>query len=223
MQIRVHVIASHLWLPHERCALICFIKPILGNRCVCCFISFNPYWGIFTARSRKDKTRNARSKCKSKSSMVKAQFSFQLSRSKRDLGWPSRISVCPRWPFWVSSSQERAVRSWGFFLSFLVANTQLNHWVSSKANQAWVALFYSTIVGESCFCLLRSLGFLASHELVLVRALFKHSSRTPHPWSNGMRFWLVIRTGKLQPIFRWREKPILLTLPSNLTWHIPAS
>ena len=34
------------------------------------------------------------SKCKSKSSIVKVHVSFQMSPSKRDLGWPSRISVC---------------------------------------------------------------------------------------------------------------------------------
>jgi len=34
------------------------------------------------------------SKCKSKSSMVKVQVSFQMSRLKRDLWWPSRISFC---------------------------------------------------------------------------------------------------------------------------------
>ena len=42
---------------------------------------------------RRDETRNV-SKSKSKSSMVKVHFSFQMSRSKRDLAWPLRISVC---------------------------------------------------------------------------------------------------------------------------------
>jgi len=34
------------------------------------------------------------SKCKSKSSMVKIQVSFQMSPLKRDLSWPFRISIC---------------------------------------------------------------------------------------------------------------------------------
>jgi len=34
------------------------------------------------------------SKCKSKSSMVKAHVSFQMSPSKSDLGWPLRVLVC---------------------------------------------------------------------------------------------------------------------------------
>ena len=34
------------------------------------------------------------SKCKSKSSMVKVHVSFQMSPLKRDLWWPSRISIC---------------------------------------------------------------------------------------------------------------------------------
>jgi len=46
------------------------------------------------ARSREDETRNFSSKRKSKSSMVKVHVSFQMSRSKRDLGWPSGIAFC---------------------------------------------------------------------------------------------------------------------------------
>jgi len=31
---------------------------------------------------------------------------------------------------------------------------------------------------------------------------------------------LVIQTGKLQPVFQWLEKPVLLALLSNLTWQV---
>ena len=34
---------------------------------------------------------------------------------------------------------------------------------------------------------------------------------------------LVVHTGKLQPVLLWREKPVLLALPSNLGIPIPAS
>jgi len=34
---------------------------------------------------------------------------------------------------------------------------------------------------------------------------------------------LVVHTGKLQPVLLWREKPVLLTLPSNLGIPVPAS
>jgi len=34
---------------------------------------------------------------------------------------------------------------------------------------------------------------------------------------------LAIQTGKLQPVFIWREKPVLLALLSNLTIPVPAS
>ena len=34
---------------------------------------------------------------------------------------------------------------------------------------------------------------------------------------------LVIHTGKVQPVFIWREKPVLLALLSNLTIPVPAS
>ena len=34
---------------------------------------------------------------------------------------------------------------------------------------------------------------------------------------------LVIQTGKLQPVFIWREKPVLLSLLSNLRIPVPAS
>ena len=36
-------------------------------------------------------------------------------------------------------------------------------------------------------------------------------------------FFLVVHTGKLQPVLLWREKPVLLALPSNLGIPIPAS
>ena len=37
------------------------------------------------------------------------------------------------------------------------------------------------------------------------------------------RSQVVIQTGKLQPVFIWREKPVLLALLSNLTIPVPAS
>ena len=33
----------------------------------------------------------------------------------------------------------------------------------------------------------------------------------------GVRKFVVIHTSKLQPVFIWREKPVLLALLSNLT------
>jgi len=35
--------------------------------------------------------------------------------------------------------------------------------------------------------------------------------------------YLVIQTGKLQPVLIWREKPVLLALLSNLGIPVPAS
>ena len=38
------------------------------------------------------------------------------------------------------------------------------------------------------------------------------------------REWsVVVHTGKLQPVLLWREKTVLLALPSNLAIPIPAS
>jgi len=37
------------------------------------------------------------------------------------------------------------------------------------------------------------------------------------------QFEVVIQTGKLQPVFIWREKPVLLSLLSNLRIPVPAS
>jgi len=36
-------------------------------------------------------------------------------------------------------------------------------------------------------------------------------------------FYVVIQTGKLQPVLIWREKPVLLALLSNLGIPVPAS
>ena len=58
-------------------------------------------WDDGTENSRKDETRNARSTCKSTSSMVKIDVSFQMSRLKRNLRWPSRSSF--RIPMTISS------------------------------------------------------------------------------------------------------------------------
>ena len=49
------------------------------------------------------------SEYKTKPSMVKVEVSFQTSRLKRNLWWPSRISFVFWWPFRVSSSRQRAV------------------------------------------------------------------------------------------------------------------
>jgi len=49
--------------------------------------------GYYSPFPRKWESKSS-SKCKSNSSMVKVQVSFQMSRSKRDLWWPSRMSFC---------------------------------------------------------------------------------------------------------------------------------
>jgi len=41
--------------------------------------------------------------------------------------------------------------------------------------------------------------------------------------SNNNQYTLVIHTGKLQPVLIWREKPVLLSLLSNLGIPVPAS
>ena len=49
-----------------------------------------------------------------------------------------------------------------------------------------------------------------------------HQERTKVVCSNKVDRSLVIQTGKLQPGFIWREKPVLLALLSNLTIPVPA-
>ena len=48
------------------------------------------------------------------------------------------------------------------------------------------------------------------------------SAARPHDFLSSL-FWVVIQTGKLQPVFIWCEKPVLLAILSNLTIPVPAS
>ena len=73
-----------IWSPisSDRCTL--WVGPKILFLCILCWYSLFP--------RRWDS--KCSSKRKSKSSMVKVHISFQMSRLKRDLGWPSRILVC---------------------------------------------------------------------------------------------------------------------------------
>jgi len=46
---------------------------------------------------------------------------------------------------------------------------------------------------------------------------------TQKNWAEKAEKKLVVHTGKLQPVLLWREKPVLLALPSNLGIPVPAS
>ena len=67
--------------------------------------------GVPTAPSWEDETRNGNRNIKRnpRLMLVKVGFFFQMSPLIRNLWWPSSISFCIWWPFWVSSSRERAV------------------------------------------------------------------------------------------------------------------
>ena len=104
------------------------------------------------------------SKCKSKSSMVKVHVSFQMSPLKRDLWWPSRISICI--PMTISSlifSETGCNRPHGFPLVILRDGYSICHmsYLISKAHDHMSATLWCFVMHISC--LTSNISYQISH------------------------------------------------------------
>jgi len=158
---------------------------------------------------------------------------------------PRALPLQPHWtPHWRSRVcalarsraryHEGARCQWFFFesmehITFNVFSCLL--FVDSETPSEWLWLWLSPAVSRLSFPLSIHTHTRIHVVTIVVYYIFWYWQNRHRPEFRLKRLlvpvttqsWLVIHTGKLQPVLIWREKPVLLALLSNLGIPVPAS